>query len=157
MAKAKHKCEQCDFKAKSAGGLKTHMRAKHDPSNRHEHFDLNIDTKEKAIELVGHMTNLKLNAGWQVMCQIFKGNISVMEDMIIAKEDSEGHPLTEEQVDKLRERRNIMKEMIDKPQWLIDQFNMQQGLNVPTYDPYAVDVEQFGKPHKGAPTASPLQ
>ena len=160
MSKQKNNCTQCDFKAKTASGLKTHARSKHrGGTQRHQSFDLDIKTPEQADELVAHMVQLQASTGWVLLKQIMLGNISVLESAIIDKIDPQtGNALTEENLDIARNKRGIMKEMVEKPQALIDLFKRQTGVPVETYDPYAVDVRQFSKnSNVGDPVARTLQ
>lgn len=153
-------CTQCDFTAKTKGGLKTHTRAKHTPVvQRHQKFDLDIKNQKHADELVAHMLNMVNTAGWALLKQITEGNIELLELSIIEGVDSHtGEKMSEEEVDEARRRRAIMKEIIEKPQQLIDQFKRHADIEVPTYDPYAVDIRQFNaNSNVGAPRASTLQ
>lgn len=109
----------------------------------HVPFDLNIDTKEKADNLVAHLIQLQGNAGWMIITRIIEGNIAEAEKQIIAKMSLEGTPLTDAQVDDLRKVRNVMEQLIKKPQEIIDRFKQQEGVKIPKYDPYATDMVQF--------------
>jgi hypothetical protein len=109
----------------------------------HVPFDLNIDTKEKADNLVAHLIQLQGNAGWMIITKIIEGNIAEAEKQIIAKMSLEGTPLTDAQVDDLRKVRNVMEQLIKKPQEIIDKFRAQEGVKIPKYDPYATDMVQF--------------
>lgn len=109
----------------------------------HVPFDLNIDTKEKADNLVAHLIQLQGNAGWMIITKIIEGNIAEAEKQIIAKMSLEGTPLTDAQVDDLRKVRNVMEQLIKKPQEIIDRFRKQEGVKIPKYDPYATDMVQF--------------
>lgn len=159
MSKKKHNCTQCDFTAKSASGLKTHARMKHTQSKRHERFDLDIKSQEQSDELVAYMLEMTATSGWRLLKQIMENNISVLEAAIIDKTDPlSGEQLKEEEVEEARKKRNIMKELIEKPNQLIETFKRQAGIATPTYDPYATDVRQFN-PHSnvGDPMARTLQ
>lgn len=122
-------------------------------------FDLDIKNPAQAEELVAYMVQLQASAGWLLLRQIMQGNIAVLEAMIIDRIDmNTGNKLTEEQLDEARDKRAIMKEMIEKPQALIDMFKKQTGTPVETFDPYAVDVRQFNKnSNVGNPVARTLQ
>lgn len=109
----------------------------------HVPFDLNIDSKEKADNLVAHLIQLQGNAGWMIITKIIEGNIAEAEKQIIAKMSLEGTPLTDAQVDDLRKVRNVMEQLIKKPQEIIDRFRKQEGVKIPKYDPYATDMVQF--------------
>ena len=111
----------------------------------HVPFDLNIDTKEKADNLVAHLIALQGTAGWMIVTKILEGNIAETERQIIAKQGVDGSPLTDTQVDDLRKVRNVMEQLINKPQEIIDRFRKQEGVKIPKYDPYATDMVQFRK------------
>lgn len=158
MSKEKHKCEKCGMEAKSAGGLKSHQRAKHGMgSGRGVKFDLNIDSQAKADELVEHMNILINTSGWLLLKQIMMGNIAVLEEAIIDRKDPETDmKLTDEELDEARKTRAVMKELIEKPEKLIEQFTRQASIQLPTYDPYAVDVRQLSRSNVGQPRAHTL-
>jgi hypothetical protein len=109
----------------------------------HVPFDLNIDSKEKADNLVAHLIQLQGNAGWMIITKILEGNIAETEKQIIGKMSVEGTPLSDAQVDDLRKVRNVMEQLINKPQEIIDKFRQQEGVKIPKYDPYATDMIQF--------------
>ena len=159
MTKTTYNCKKCDFKGKTAAGLKTHGRFKHAEHSKSHKFDLNIENQAQANELVGHLSIMTATSGWLLLKQIMTGNISVLEDMILDKKDAiSGEDLTDEEVEDARKTRSVMKEMTEMPDKLITQFNRHQsdGDDTPTYDPYAVDVRQFnpsssvGQPRAGA-------
>lgn len=160
MSKKTNKCENCEFQAKTAGGLKSHMRAKHNAgSGRSVKFDLNIVNQQQANELVAHMAQLIATSGWLLLKQIMEGNIAVLEEAIIERKDPvSGEILNDAQLDDTRKKRALMKEMINKPEQLMEQFKPKTGENAPTYDPYAIDVRQFKESSRfGAPKASTLK
>lgn len=128
-------------------------------SKRVESFDLDIKDARQAEELVAYMMQLQACAGWLLLRQIMVGNIAVLEGMILDRVDPQtGKALTDAELDKVRDKRGIMKEMIEKPQQLIEMFKKQTGKTIETYDPYAVDVRQFNKNSEvGSPVARTLQ
>jgi len=158
--KQTHTCEKCQFEAKTIGGLKSHQRAKHGMgSGRGVKFDLNIDSQAKADELVEHMNILISTSGWLLLKQIMLGNIAILEEAIIDCKDPEtGAKLTEDELGDARKTRAVMKEMVEKPEKLIEQFKRQAASQLPTYDPYAVDVRQFSESSRyGQPRAGTLK
>lgn len=128
-------------------------------SGRSIKFDLNIVNQQQADELVMHMSQLISTSGWLLLKQIMEGNIAVLEEAIIERKDPvSGEILTDPQLDDARKKRALMKEMIGKPETLMEQFKRQTGTSAPTYDPYAVDVRQFSESSRfGAPKASTLK
>jgi len=161
MSKKTHNCTKCDFKGKTAAGLKTHGRFKHGEHSKSQKFDLNIENREQANELVGHLSIMTATSGWLLLKQIMNGNISALEDAILDKKDAvSGEDLNNEEVEDARRTRSVMKQMTEMPEKLIKQFNQTQdgSEDVPTYDPYAVDVRQFNKTSRfGQPRASTLK
>lgn len=160
MSKTTFKCEKCEFEAKNAGGLKSHLRAKHGASSgRSVKFDLNITNQTQANELVEHMYILIRTSGWLLLKQIMEGNVAVLEEAIIDRKDPiSGATLTEAELDDARKKRALMKELIGKPEQLIEQFRKQSAAPTPTYDPYATDVAQFNpRSTVGDPMASTLK
>lgn len=123
----------------------------------HVPFDLNIDSKEKAENLVAHLIQLQGTAGWMIITQILGGNVAVIEKQIVLGEGIDGTKLTNEQAEDLRKVRKVMVELIEKPAKLIEQFREQEGVKIPTYDPYATDMVQFRRnvDHEFAGTLKP--
>jgi hypothetical protein len=159
MKQKKYNCANCEFAAKSSGGLKSHMRKHTEAPKRHQRFDLNIVTQEQADELVAHMANMVCTSGWMLFKQIIDGNIAVLENAIIERKDPvSGEKLTDAELDEARQRRAIMKELIGKPEQLMEKFKRQPTMKTETYDPYAVDVRQFNPNSRvGDPMSHVLQ
>lgn len=108
-----------------------------------EEFNLEVTTDAQANELIEHMTNLQFTTGWLLLKKIMEGNIAVLEKMIIERIDIEtGRELTDEELDVVRHKRKLMKELIEKPQSLIDKFKKKETV-IPSYDPYATEISTF--------------
>ena len=122
---------------------KTTTKKKPEQAKVHVPFDLNVETKEQANELVAHLSQLQMVSGWLLLKQIMEGNIATLERCIIIKQDIDGKPLTDDEADEYRRKRNVMEEMINKPQELIDTFQRKVNAPLPSYDPYANDMGQF--------------
>lgn len=142
MSQKQKKCDECGQVCKNARGLSIHKRHKHE--KKFEEFDLEIDSTEKALELVAHMKNLKNTMGWRIMCKMFEGNIALMEKQILNKVGFNGEVLSEEEADVLRSRRGIMMEMVGKPDMIIENYE-PKTMYGNEYDPYYIDVKQFGE------------
>ena len=118
----------------------SHTRSKHSPlrSGRGVEFDLTISTKEQSYEMMEHFTNLINTQGWLILKQIMLGNVAVLENMILERKDAEtGRKLTDEELDEVRLKRNILLETVDKPESMIRKLaQAHEGVMVPSYDPY---------------------
>lgn len=160
MSKANTQCQHCKFKAKTASGLATHHRSKHsDKPKRHKKFDLEITSTAQAYEFIAHLNTMMNTAGWHLLVQITEGNIAVLEEAILERKDPQTKQrLSDEELEDARRKREAMKGMIERPQRLIDMYKINSGANMPTYDPYAVDVRQFDKNSRvGQPSESTLK
>lgn len=124
---------------------------------RHERFDLDVKSTDQAELLVAHMMSLKANVGWALLKQILEGNIHTLEQVILSKVSISGQVLSDEGVDGARARREIMIEMLNKPDQLIQEFKKKDSVQVPDYDPFATDVRQFKKPTFGSEMSRTLQ
>lgn len=122
-------------------------------------FDLDIKTQAQANELIAFMEVMRATQGWHIMKQIIQGNLATLERCIVLKQDLEGKPIDDKACDELRMKHGYLEELANKPEYLIEQFKKQVGLEVPTYDPYATEAKQLrgaAGSEVGAPKASVL-
>lgn len=113
---------------------------------RSKAFSLRIKTQEDAETLVGHMEQLKVSAGWNIIAQLLEDSMAVMERVIITKIDPETNlKLSEEQLDELRSRHMIFDEVLKKPDSLIFTFMKSSPMHMPVYDPYHTDYKRMTK------------
>jgi hypothetical protein len=72
-------------------------------------------------EIVASLTAMKeTSVGWQIVVSIIKENIRLLDQQIIKKVDTEGIPLTDAEVDHLRDLRNINEEVMNTPDGYIE-------------------------------------
>lgn len=93
-------------------------------------IDLSGSNKKSDLEIISSLEALLVDAGWEVLTEIFKANISLIEQKILEKGE-----LTEDECDKLRYKRGYLNELINKPQEIIDKLKTGED-KVPNYDPY---------------------
>lgn len=77
-----------------------------------------VNEQEKVIMV---LQELQQHAGWAVIVNNFKANIAYLEDVILDKVDMEGNEIDEIMVDKFRDKREIMKDLIKTPETFIAQ------------------------------------
>lgn len=82
-------------------------------------FDLTLENAKENTRIVLALTNLKNDAGWIFLTQVFAENKRVLAEMIIKKQDIDGKPLTEEQTDEARYKHNYLEELMNKPDFYI--------------------------------------
>lgn len=84
------------------------------------------------------LENGKISPFWEQLCKITRENIVLLENQILEKESIEtGETLTDVEVDRLRDKRSAMLELLDLPQALIDSIKNSQVDQVDELDPYA--------------------
>lgn len=105
--------------------------------NKHKNFDLTITRPEQAAEVVDALQALQSDRGWQLLKQIFEGNIAVLEAAILRKlsPDDGKTALNEEDCDKLRFKLSYLEELLNKPQEIIASLTQGEP-ETPDYDPY---------------------
>lgn len=114
---------------------------------KHKNFDLSFDRKEQKYEVVDALQSLQADRGWQLLKQIFEGNIAVLEAAILRKisPDDGKTALSEEDCDKLRFKLSYLEELLNKPQEIIGELTRGQP-EMPEYDPYhKVEVRSVGR------------
>lgn len=113
---------------------------------KHKNFDLTITRPEQSAEVVDALQALQSDRGWQLLKQIFEGNIAVLEAAILRKlsPDDGKTALSEEDCDKLRFKLSYLEELLNKPQEIIE--SLTQGApETPDYDPYhKVPIRRIG-------------
>jgi hypothetical protein len=94
-------------------------------------IDLSGSDKKSDLEIIASLEALILDNGWDVLVEIFKANISILEQKILEKGS-----LSEEDCDRLRYKREYLIELINKPQEIIDKLKATKD-EIPNYDPYS--------------------
>lgn len=114
---------------------------------KHAKFDLSFDRPEQINEVVDALQSLQQDRGWQLLKQIFEGNIAVLEAAILKKisPDDGKSELSEADCDRLRDKLAYLEELLDKPNFLIKKLTQEQP-ETPDYDPYdKLPVRNIGR------------
>lgn len=89
-----------------------------------------------------YVANMLESTGWQIMKQIMEDNLKQLEEQIVSKIDEEGKMMEEEEVDLIRVQYAQIKQLLVKPQQLIDAFSGQPKIGImPELDAYAKSKE----------------
>lgn len=126
---------------------KTPTKSKLPKVNKHKNFDLTISRPEQATQMVDALMTLKNDQGWQLLRQIFEGNIAVLEAAILKKlsPDDGVTPLKEDECDRLRDRLSYLEELLNKPDEIIEKYTQKPNEGMPNYDPYdTVPIRRIG-------------
>lgn len=107
----------------------------------HQPFDLADVSQETLTSYAFYLKEMTNSAGWKLMVQVLEGNLAILERQIVRKKEIlTNKPLTEEEVDRLRDQHEILTELINKPKELIEQYSVPpEQLGSPSYDPYGGD------------------
>jgi hypothetical protein len=107
----------------------------------HKSFDLTDVSQETLSSYAFYLKEMTHSAGWKLMVQVLEGNLAVLERQIVRKKEIlTNRPLTEVEVDRLRDQHEILSELINKPKELIDQYSVPtEQAGSPSYDPYGGD------------------
>ncbi len=99
--------------------------------------------KKNSDETILALKALIAQPGWAIITRICKGNIKYLASQIIEKRDGEtGRILTEDEVDRLRDKRGYLKELKDTPEKYIER--LESGYVEPEqYDPYYNDPKDI--------------
>lgn len=92
--------------------------------------------------MIGALTALQAHEGWMLLRQTLEANIKVLDAQIIDKTDIDGQPINDAQCDKLRDRRAVMHELVNKPDALLEQLQRVEQEEA-SDDPYYTDPKQF--------------
>lgn len=103
-------------------------------------FDM-ASNKDAARKISAFMA-LQQTEGWSLFVQMFTKNIDMLNEQIIDKEGLDGKPLTDEQVDALRNTRRIYKEMLELPTKTIEKLQVFDTEDIDD-DPYGKDASEI--------------
>lgn len=90
-------------------------------------------------EIAMDLETLQATPGWAVILRICEGNIEALDQMIIEKKDG-AEILTELEVDRLRDKRGYLKELMETPAAYIEKIT-QENVVPEDFDPYWKDAE----------------
>ena len=82
------------------------------------------------------LEGLAQTLGWAVMKRSLEANIANLEDQIISRSDAVGNALTEEQVDRQRDKRLNLLDLKDLPTKLADFLRKGEQAVPEQFDPY---------------------
>lgn len=100
-------------------------------------FDLSFEKTAENTKIIVALENLKASGGWQFLTQVFEKNIEYIGNQIITKLGDDGKPITEDQVDRLRDRYSYLKELLAKPDHFLKQLKADNNITVKEdNDPY---------------------
>lgn len=107
----------------------------------HQAFDLTDVSRETLESYTWYLKEMVNSAGWKLMCQVLQGNLALLEKQIVRKKEIlTDRPLTDEEVDSLRDQHQILEELLNKPQELITKYEKKPEPSMVTeYDPYGGD------------------
>lgn len=114
---------------------------------KHKKFDLSFDRPDQINDVVDALQALQQDRGWQLLKQIFEGNIAVLEGAILKKLDPEDGKtvLNEADCDRLRDKLAYLEEILEKPNAIIKKLTQEQP-ETPDYDPYdKLPVRRVGR------------
>lgn len=100
-------------------------------------YDLVNVSPTRLREYASYLEAMVLSPGWKLMEAVLNANLAVLAEQIINKSEIDGTLLTDADVELLRVQHAQIKQLLKKPQMLIDQYG---GKNKPSvmaeYDPY---------------------
>jgi hypothetical protein len=94
-------------------------------------------TGKDDTRIVNAMIELQATEGWACLVQQLQVQIDLCRTQIMEKKDIDGKPLNEAQMDELRAKANIYKELTEKPKKLAASGMHQYPEVRRSYDPYA--------------------
>ena len=74
--------------------------------------------------------------GWQIVVNNFKANIKYLEDLILDKVDPTGIEVEEMDIDRLRDKREFMRDLVKTPETFIAQLQQSPENTAEDLDPY---------------------
>lgn len=107
-----------------------------------------MEEKKPDAAIVKILETGKASEFWGTMLAIMDQNVKYLEHQIITKtsleQGSEGEPLTDEQVEILRFKRQAMKDLMNSPDTLISQLTVEQ-IPQEDLDPFYNSIEELRK------------
>jgi hypothetical protein len=98
-------------------------------------FDLNFGSKINNVKILEALEQLKVNAGWVFLSQVFQANLSELSRQIISKRGPNREILKDPEVDELRFKYEYLTELLEKPDYFIKQLSKQDTPEIDN-DPY---------------------
>lgn len=100
-------------------------------------FDLSFSNARENTKIVVALQSLKMNAGWQFLEQLLRINMKELSESIISKQDYSKKPLTDGEVDVLREKYRYLDELLSKPDEFMNRLSVQnEESGAENLDPY---------------------
>lgn len=95
-------------------------------------------------EEIAALTALEVHTGWQIILRILRENIEVLEYCILEGVDMNGKRLSDKDIEDLRHKRGIYKELLDTPKMYIAMWQAMDVLEDDS-DPYFKNVKEMKK------------
>jgi len=92
------------------------------------------------------LMTMQATQGWAIVVRILNENVKYLETLILDRYDPiSKKELTDEEIDKMRYKRNITKELLDLPQNYIKTLSETDGEEPVEYDPYFKNTDEINK------------
>lgn len=93
--------------------------------------------------MIAALRDLQESEGWQIVVNNFKANIAYLESIILDKVDATGEAIEEMEVDRSRDKREFMKDLMNTPATFITQLEQSPENTVEDLDPYHSSVVEM--------------
>lgn len=114
-------------------------------SKKKKKFDLSIARDPRVREAI---ISLQMNEGWMWMKQVLDEQVKLLDVQIVEKIGLDNKPLTDQEVDILRERRQIYREVSLKPEQTIE--------SMARFDPPAANDDPYDTTETLRSTRTPI-
>ena len=92
------------------------------------------------------LQSMQATEGWAIVQKNILDNIAYLEECILEKEQ-DGMPLNDLAVDRLRDKRGFLKELVNLPEKFASKLENRTA-NTESFDPYFSDVKELIKSRK---------
>lgn len=106
-------------------------------------YDLVNVSPTRLREYASYLEAMVISPGWKLMEAVLNANLGVLAEQIINKAEVDGTVLTDSDVELLRVQHAQIKQLLKKPQILIDQYGGKlKPSTMQEYDPYSKPGEK---------------
>lgn len=96
-------------------------------------------------EIIAALDTLVVSEGWRIILRVLKGNVAYLEEAIITKrEPGATEDLTDEEVDRLRYKRELNLDVMNTPESYRAELE-RKNAPVENFDPYHDNIEEAEK------------
>lgn len=99
-----------------------------------------FDSKEKIQSAISDFSELMNHPGWKLVEQIINANIEVVTKLILDGQNMDGKEATKEEMDRLRDKLKVYKDVRSTPERIVKRLNTPEG-EEPNVDPYYTTEE----------------